>query len=83
MEFEREDEVRNILTECTHVKNNQVVPVRSPLLWFRAADRNKGKKLAALQYNPSVTLVKQYGNTSPSHDELRTLMLRAGSVSGV
>lgn len=43
MEFDKEEDVANILSESCYLDSNQVVPVHSTFLWFRAAQQKAPK----------------------------------------
>ncbi|KAK7794408.1 hypothetical protein R5R35_010389 [Gryllus longicercus] len=77
VEFGKEEDVYNVLHNSGHLDTNQIVPVRSPFLWFRIG-RGKMKMETPLSKIP---LLEIDGNNSPSNDDLYSWLHAAESVS--
>lgn len=64
VEFENEQDIKNVLSETTHLDHNQVVPVHSSFLWFRASHKKSTKlkpvKNAAIAIENSSYILKDF-----------------------
>jgi hypothetical protein len=78
VEFTYKSDVDHILNVSSYVNKKEVIPVRSPFLWFRAPKKALHQKHSSSQL-PS--LVETNGNSTPTPVELRILMQGAESVS--
>jgi hypothetical protein len=78
VEFTHKSDVDHILNVSSHINKKEVIPVRSPFLWFRAPKTDLQPKHSLSQ--PS-TLVEVDGNNLPTAAELRSWMQGAESVS--
>ncbi|XP_067003931.2 poly(A) RNA polymerase, mitochondrial isoform X2 [Anabrus simplex] len=81
VEFVDETDVRNILKECVHIHGNQVVPVHSPFLWFRAADKIRSKEMVRKINDDLTTVIKVNNNSEPLKESLYNWLLEAESLS--
>lgn len=77
IEFSSEDEVNNVLQSCSsHHKDIDVMAVKSPFLWFRAAS---GKKQKLTETNQNLLI--NNGNDNMDEDILFEDLLKCESVS--
>lgn len=77
MEFENEQDVRNILNESAFLDDHQIVPVHSSFLWFRASNK-RSSKLKQLN-NAAITI--ENGTYILKDFEINEALKRAKDVS--
>lgn len=77
MEFEKEDDVKNILKESAFLDNNQVVPVQSSFLWFRASH----KRLPKLKQLNNAAIAMENGTYILKDFEINEALRKAENVS--
>ena len=78
VEFMHKSSVDHILNASSYVNKKDVVPVRSPFLWFRTPKKTVQPTLSSSQ---PPCLMAMNGNSMPTAPELRNCMQEAESVS--
>jgi hypothetical protein len=78
VEFTHKFDVDHILNGSSHINKKEVMPVRSPFLWFRAPNKALQPKDTSSQ---PPTLVEINGNKTLTPAELRSWIQGAESVS--
>jgi hypothetical protein len=77
VEFMHKSDVDHILNASSYISKKEVVPVRSPFLWFRAQKKTMQPTLSSSQ----TCQVEMNGNSTPTAAELRNWLQGAESVS--
>lgn len=78
IEFTTEENVCKVLKDCsTHQKDVDVMAIKSPFLWFRAAVDKKDK----LPIQKDVTLLTEDSTSSINEDKLIEGLMQCDSVS--
>lgn len=78
VEFMHKSDVDHILNASSYINKKEVVPVRSPFLWFRAPKKSLQQTLNSSQ---PPCLMEMNRNNTPTAAELRNWMQGADSVS--
>lgn len=76
MEFDKEDDVKNILLHSSHLDDTQAVPVQSSFLWFRATQ----KKPPKLKQNKTANISIENGTQVLQDFEINENLRRATDV---
>lgn len=77
MEFEKEADVRNVLRESSYVGDNQIVPVHSSFLWFKATHRRSPK----LKQKDNAAITAENGTHILKDFEINEELRKANTVS--
>lgn len=69
---------QRILNKCGHLDKSQVVPVRSPFLWFRA-NKSKSKSVSEVEFDKSKC--NSYTIFHPSEEEVKENLASCPSIA--
>lgn len=79
MEFDKEEDVRNVLKDTSYLEDSQVVPVHSSFLWFRASQKRTSK----LKQTNNAKIAMENGTYILKDFEINEALRKANDVSNV
>lgn len=77
MEFSSEEDVKNVLLQTSYLDDNQIVPVHSTFLWFRASSGKSPK----LKLSQSAKIDAENGTRILKDFEINEALQKAEDVS--